>query len=113
MKFKPFYIKCEGVSGKQQQEVFDKTIKCGAYEDESADSYRSTFNYFGVNDDGCTFYHDLSEVFGNAVEITLDQVDEHLGLTTFLQEGTETFCGVEYRKGFMEALEKVCREYKV
>ena len=112
MKFKPFYIKCEDVSRAQQQKVFDKAVKCGAYVVESTDSYSCTFNFFGVNDDTCTFYHDLSESFGNAVEITLDQVDEHLGLTV-IEEDTEMFCGAEYRKGFMEALEKVCKEYKV
>ena len=115
MEFKPFYIKCEGVTKKQQQEVFDKAIQCGAEEWEAVGSYPETitFYYFGVGDNGNTFYEDACSNFGNnAVEITLEQVNEHLGLIT-IEEGTEMFCGVEYRKGFMEALSELSKEWKV
>lgn len=89
MRVKPFYIKYESWMTEQQvQSVFDKAVKCGAvaWEGLSGSGFRTKvpygcYFYFGVRGgDTCTCLSDDIGYYGSAINITLDQVDEHLGL---------------------------------
>lgn len=91
MNFKPFYIKYEDwMTDEQVAEVFDKAVESGASLYEGvADIHSKGFSkrepnrwkYFGVDWENETLFEDDLEDYGNeAVEITLDQVDEHLGI---------------------------------
>ena len=91
-KVKPFYIEwTDDITRKQVMEVLDKAVKAGAspvdglaeaptdfkYDNPLSENY----GYFGVRNSE-TFVHDLKAIFSDSVQITIDQVDEHLGLTT-------------------------------
>ena len=92
MNFKPFCIKYEDwMTDEQVDLVLKKAVECGAIErwvvrSLNEDSY-NTFDpdfweYFGVDDLHVTECHDSVESFGEGADLlTLDQVDEHLGLT--------------------------------
>lgn len=92
-KVKPFYIKYEEwMSSKDVVEVFDKAISVGVYLKEGVRTYHHPesgdvylpehFMYFGVNCDNETYFTDYAPYFGdNVINITLAQVDTHLGLT--------------------------------
>lgn len=95
MNFKPFYIKYEKwMTYTQVAEVFDKAVMLGAIMMEGVDSHHEAgckaccycpdhFMFFGVDLWGDTYFSDSFGGYGeNAVCITLDQVDEHLGLTS-------------------------------
>lgn len=91
-KVKPFYIKYEGwMTSKDVAEVFDKAISVGVYLKEGVRTYHHPesedvylpehFAYFGVNCDIETYLTDYASYFGDdTIQITLDQVDGHLGL---------------------------------
>lgn len=91
-KVKPFYIKYEEwMTSKDVVEVFDKAISVGVYLKEGVRTYHHPesgdvylpehFMYFGVNCDNETYFTDYAPYFGdNVIDITLDQVDAHLGL---------------------------------
>lgn len=96
-KVKPFYIKYESwMSLKDVVEVFDKAVSAGAdlrecvgayYHLESAPEH---FRYFGINCDIKTYFTDFHLKFGgDAIAITLDQVDAHLGLVK-VDKSTDT-----------------------
>lgn len=92
-KVEPFYIKYEEwMRTADVVVVLDKAISCGAILDEGIYGHHNyydsgylhrdgTFKLFGVNSFGDTYLCDIIDGFGkDAVEITLDQVDDHLGL---------------------------------
>lgn len=91
-KVKPFYIKYESwMTSKDVAEVFDKAISVGVYLKEGVRTYHHPesgdvylpehFTYFGVNGDIETYLTDYASYFGDGtIQITLDQVDGHLGL---------------------------------
>lgn len=93
-KVKPFYIKYEEwMTSKDVAGVFDKAISVGVYlkegvwtyhHPESGDVYLpEQFTYFGVNCDIETHFTHYVSYFGDdTIQITLDQVDAHLGLVT-------------------------------
>lgn len=89
-KVKPFYIKYEEWMTKEDvATVLSKAVLCGAIKMEGVDGVHDSedwypvpfdvFNFFGVNWDNVTYFSE--RVFKYSVQITLDQVDEHLGLT--------------------------------
>lgn len=84
MNFKPFYINIQDMTDEQVCEILNKSIAAGAVlrEDVSASC---GYRYFGVDYDSETIFWDKTTPYSNectiAIEITLDQVDEHLGLT--------------------------------
>jgi hypothetical protein len=88
MTVKPFYIKSEGLTDDRINEVLDKAVDCGArvYESkEGASRYTyphtlvERYLYFGVDDENDTYVSDEIDMYGvGAVELTVDQVDEHL-----------------------------------
>ena len=92
-KVKPFYIKYEGwMRTADVGSVLDKAISIGAYLNEGLVGYHQTesgievpvgqYIYFGVSNALETYFSDNPRNFGShAIEIKLDQVDEHLGLT--------------------------------
>lgn len=88
-KVKPFYIKYEPwMANVQVAEVFDKAVQCGARLVDEVEGVHEngwcpphSWRLFGVGKDGGAVCWDKISYFGEgAVEITLDQVDEHLGL---------------------------------
>lgn len=88
-KVKPFYIKLEPwMANVQVAEVFDKAVQCGARLVDEVEGVHEngwcpphSWRLFGVGKDGGAVCWDKISYFGEgAVEITLDQVDEHLGL---------------------------------
>lgn len=100
MKFKPFYVKTEGLTDEQIAAVFDKAVQQGAIECEgvsgfSGDRFKwrypsSAFTYFGVNERFETYLNGIPRCFGPAaVKLTIDQVDDHLGLTEIQTETPE------------------------
>lgn len=83
MKVKPFYIRItDNMTLQMVQDAFDKCRKLGVKDTELCDSL--VFNhwvYFGVCGSDGLYYSDYHENFhGDAKEITLDQLDEWLGL---------------------------------
>ena len=92
LSVKPFCVKYEDwMTDEQVQEVLDKAVSAGASYDNQVESVTGftlrSFNpylwvYFGVGEDFVTMCSDLVAGFGeDAVLLTLDQVDAHLGLT--------------------------------
>jgi hypothetical protein len=91
-KVKPFYIRItDDITPQMVQDAFDKCVDAGAVADECIvntnrkhsyqDAYDTHFNYFGVDDDNITVLYDNNDNYGiDAQEITLDQLDEWLGL---------------------------------
>lgn len=89
---RPFYIKYEDwMTHTEVCEVFDKAVKAGAdlhervagcHPRDNQHSYDcDEFEYFGVNQYNQTFFHDDLSLFGKeAVHITLNQINEHLGI---------------------------------
>jgi acyl carrier protein len=92
MTVKPFYIRSGVLTDNQINGVLDKAVACGAmaYECKEraslhgySDVYSSNYLYFGVDDDNHTYITNNMNIYGvGAVELTIDQVDEHLGITT-------------------------------
>lgn len=92
MKVKPFYISTKDLSGRDIAEAIDRCIIQGACAHEGVDSVhdKSNFNglmsacawkFFGVNNDGDTTFEDEVYMYGDeAGEITLDELDEWLGI---------------------------------
>lgn len=91
MKFKPFCVKYEDwMTDEQVQEVLDKAVSAGASYDTQVESVTGftlrsfkpyLWGYFGVDEMNETECYDDIESFGkDAVLLTLDQVDDHLGL---------------------------------
>lgn len=89
-KVKPFYIKYEEWMTKEDVgTVLSKAVLLGAHRDEGVNGVHDCqdwyvlsfdlFSFFGVSCANKTYFSD--NPFSNAVQITLDQVDEHLGLT--------------------------------
>lgn len=93
MNFKPFYIKTPCLTNEQMSEILDKAVEAGANEYEfhlafhSEDEIRRAvssifFGLIGVNGDNNTYFsNDFGDYGEDAVEITIDQLDAHLGLT--------------------------------
>ena len=94
-KVKPFYIKRTlDTSNEDVMRIFDKCVHMGANAYDGIDRTPSPhyyvhkvnksqrYEYFGVDADGDTYFANNVEYFkeGRAVEITVDQVDKHLGL---------------------------------
>jgi hypothetical protein len=91
-KVKPFFIRItDDMTPQMVQDAFDKCVDAGATADECIadtnrkhsyqDSYHENFNYFGVSDYNETYLTDDHCNYGEcAQEITLDQLDEWLGL---------------------------------
>lgn len=86
-KVKPFYIKHNvSMSDFQVATTLDKSVQCGARLFEGVHYKNGNINphwckYFGVTSEGNTYFSMTPKPYGkHAVEITLDQVDEHLGL---------------------------------
>lgn len=91
-KVKPFYIRItDDMTPQMVQDAFDKCVDAGAVAKESIThtdkkhryvrDYDMHFNYFGVDDDNITALYDIHENYGDDTqEITLDQLDEWLGL---------------------------------
>lgn len=97
-KVKPFYIRItEDMTPQMVQDAFDKCVDVGVVANDgcktalSKNRYRSNFdinNYgvFGVRFDYGTYIEVNSSYFGNdAKEITLDQLDEWLGLSDVVE----------------------------
>lgn len=91
-KVKPFYIRItDDMTPQMVQDAFDKCVDAGAVAEEGIagtnkkheyqEEYGIYFNCFGVDGDNITVLYDNHENYGiNAQEITLDQLDEWLGL---------------------------------
>lgn len=90
MKFKPFYIKyAESMSDQDVADVFDKAVSKGAnlyegvygFHDINSVHKSSYYTYFGVAQGFSTYFGHSPISYGyKAVELTLDQVDAHLGI---------------------------------
>jgi hypothetical protein len=107
---KPFYIKLtEEITNQMIQDAFDKCVDNGATPNEwvrgtncKHNTYLRSespiYEHFGVSDYGKTYMFDDPKSYGEgAIEITLDQLDEHLGIK---QES-------DYDKGMREAMKKI------
>ena len=104
-KVKPFYIKYEEwMTSKDVGEVFDKAISVGVYLKEGVSTYHHPesgdvyipehFDYFGVNCEIETYFTDYALYFGDdAIQITLGQVDEHLGLVNVDKSAPQSLVG--------------------
>lgn len=82
-KVKPFYIEItDNMTPQMVQDAFDKCRKLGVKDTELCDSLDySHWVYFGVCGRDGLYYSDYHDNFhGDAQEITLDQLDEWLGL---------------------------------
>lgn len=91
-KVKPFYIRItDDMTPQMVQDAFDKCVDAGAVAEECIaetdrkhgyqDECDTHYNHFGVDDDNVTVLYDNHENYGiDAKEITLDQLDEWLGL---------------------------------
>ena len=90
MNFKPFYIRYdESMSDQDVADVFDKAVSKGTYLLEGVEGLQdhtdaylpSDYILFGVDNEGDTLFGDSNDNYGyGAVELTLDQVDAHLGI---------------------------------
>lgn len=91
MTVKPFYIRhTPDMTDAQVAEIFDKAVACGAQLGNGVKGFHSNqqckcnaylpgeFKYFGVTKSNKTWISDVVGLFGE--EITLDQVDEWLGI---------------------------------
>ncbi len=94
MRVKPFYISTDWLTEKEVGIAIDKCVKSGANACEGVYAYHGdcdfhgglmTFNvwrFFGVDKSNETVFEDGHESFGiDAQEITLDQLDEWLGIS--------------------------------
>ena len=91
-KIKPFYIKItDDMTPQMVQDAFDKCVDAGADAGDcvtgasSNHEYESGYEFneyklFGVRDTNSTRFYDYGRDFAGAQEITLDQLDEWLGL---------------------------------
>ena len=85
-KIRPFCCEMSDATEEQIRELHSKCIEAGANDLESDDSWgdgRTDYPFMGVDDENdtlATTHKDLGESFNNNI-ITLDQVDDHLGLT--------------------------------
>lgn len=91
-KVKPFYIRItDDMTAQMVQDAFDKCVDAGAVANESIDdtktrhkyfiAYLPSFDYFGVNEDFETYLNNGRCNYGaKTQEITLDQLDEYLGI---------------------------------
>lgn len=82
-KVKPFYIRItDEMTPQMVQDAFDKCRKLGVDDTELCSSLDFDYwEYFGVCGRDGWYYSDYKDDFhGNAKEITLDQLDEWLGL---------------------------------
>lgn len=87
-KIKPFFIvKTDEITDEQVAAVFDKAVVAGAELYDSVAGFRKgcgivcnarDWQFFGVDSYGMTCIDNV--VDNKCVEITIDQVDEHLGL---------------------------------
>jgi len=87
---KPFYVKAEGVSYENQQELLDLAVDAGATLVEHRTCTRhetfgnlseiiNNFNYFGVDcTNGTNFSYGFSDFGDNAVEMTYDEAWEYV-----------------------------------
>lgn len=92
-KVKPFYIRItDDMTPQMVQDAFDKCVDAGAALDEGCSHTNSRYEYkrqynpslfkfFGVDDSHMTYMDIDLEFFMDAQEITLDQLDEWLGLS--------------------------------
>lgn len=106
MNFKPFYIKYESwMTEEQVVQVLDKAVIAGAvlFEDPLARGRSRShitpaiWKYFGVDIDNETYFSDDEHYYGrgsDAIEITLEQVDYHLGLNKSKEITDLTNCAV-------------------
>lgn len=113
-KVKPFFIRItDDMTPQIVQDAFDKCADAGAVAEECIaetnrkhsyqDSYDTYFNYFGVDDDNITVLYDNNDNYGiDAQEITLDQLDDWLGLESKAEWNGEGLppVGVECEKVF-------------
>ncbi|UYE90976.1 hypothetical protein [Vibrio phage vB_VaS_L1] len=83
-KVKPFYIRInDDMTPQMVQDAFDKCHKVGIKNGEPNDATENLhdWNYFGVcREKGTRFYDSYSSFRDSAQEITLNQLDEWLGL---------------------------------
>lgn len=120
-KVKPFFIRItDDMTPQMVQDAFDKCVDGGAVADECIawtsrkhsyqDAYDVNFNYFGVDDYNITVLYDNYKNYGiDAQEITLDQLDEWLGLESKKPESGQdvyiaqinTLAGVEEQRYFI------------
>jgi len=94
MKFKPFYIERlpEHTDEMVAKAVSRALVELGDAE-FCADDIPPGWQYFGVQQDGFAYFTNDALLYGpEAVEITIDQVDEHLGITGPL---TDEIAGVD------------------
>lgn len=110
-KVKPFYIRItDDMTPQMVQDAFDKCVDAGAVGFEGvqqterknnyAHCYSSDFYYFGVNDENCTFLSHKQKLFGESTkEITLDQLDEWLGLE--VEQGWRNGDECQHKNGFI------------
>lgn len=89
MKFKPFAIR--NMTTEQVQIMLDKSVEAGAELHDSLWDYPSDLcTFWGIHVDNSTLTHDQLIAFGqDCVEITFDQLDEHLGLVSAKEEVEE------------------------
>lgn len=89
MKFKPFAIR--NMTTEQVQIMLDKSVEAGANIYDSLEGYPSDlYKFWGVHDSNETYTDDQLILFSrDCVEITFDQLDEHLGLVTAKKEVAE------------------------
>lgn len=93
MKVKPFYISTCGLSGKDVAEAIDKCVRSGAHVHEGVNPVHTdsdfyyglitveAWKFFGVDDERRTTFEDEGDMYGDeAMEITLDELDEWLGI---------------------------------
>lgn len=117
MKVKPFYIRItDGMTPQIIQDAIDKCVDAGAVAEECVknvsmkhryytENHIDTWDSFGVNIKGETFFWDVGNGTDNGKfggiqnEITLDQLDEWLGLDkTETPEEKEAFDGMAQRE---------------
>lgn len=89
MKFKPFAIR--NMTAEQVQIMLDKSVEAGAeLHDPLWDYPLDMCTFWGVQEDNSTLTHDQLTAFGlDCVEITFDQLDEHLSLVSDKEEVEE------------------------
>lgn len=112
-KVKPFYIRItDDMTPQTVQDVFDKCVALGAKENEKAnEDWFEKFPYFGVCAKDGTYFGIDGDAYVGAQEITIDQLDEWLGLESKAEKPSNgqdvyiaqinTLAGVESQRYFI------------